>query len=407
MTLLRLLACTSFAVLRPNSFSQIVAFSMCEGAPAIHRRPSPVGILSFAALSAILLLGGCFLSEILAKDGSVRAHFKWNNPESLGDIPSLHFPVGNDLSQARTGTLPGIEKQRSLFSDSISETKVTKTSCSRARCRPLSPLPGKKGACFTLRDPGQAGSYDENMPKVIALKPSWNYSWGSRRVAVQPSNIEFVPMIWGFYGQAGLDKKILEDIVPQIAAGQAKRLLAYNEPDSSTQANVPVGIAIGSWPTLESIGIPLVGPSPAQSVGKWITGFVAKVDSQCLRMEYAGVHWYGSPNANAFKNSMITVYNRLGQRPIMLTEFAVADWSAPTVEDNKYSKVQILAFMKKVLPWLEAQEWITGYAWFPFQETSPEGSTSALFDSQGSLTPLGLFYASVSPDNPKGDQSIF
>jgi hypothetical protein len=135
MTLLRLLACTSFAVLRPNSFSQIVAFSMCEGAPAIHRRPSPVGILSFAALSAILLLGGCFLSEILAKDGSVRAHFKWNNPESLGDIPSLHFPVGNDLSQARTGTLPGIEKQRSLFSDSISETKVTKTSCSSPTTR--------------------------------------------------------------------------------------------------------------------------------------------------------------------------------------------------------------------------------------------------------------------------------
>ena len=57
------------------------------------------------------------------------------------------------------------------------------------------PLPGKKGACFTLRDEGKEGSWVENMPKVVALSPYWNYSWGTKRVEAQPDNIEFIPMI--------------------------------------------------------------------------------------------------------------------------------------------------------------------------------------------------------------------
>jgi hypothetical protein len=364
---------------------------MCDGIS--HRRPFPVRILSFAALSAIFLLGR-FQSEFLAKHGCFRSHFKWSSPESI-ENPSVPAHDRQDLhvAQLRAGKLPEIQRHRSL------------SSCS-TEINPLPPLPGKKGACFLLRDPGQAGSYDENMPKVIALKPSWNYSWGSRRVAVQPSNIEFVPMIWGAYDQVKLDKKILDDIMPQIITGQAKRLLTYNEPDSPNQAGMPVSKAIEFWPTIESLGLPLVGPAPVQSVGNWITSFIAEVDNQCLRMEHVGVHWYAEPNPQAFKNRMISVYSQLGQRPIMLTEFAVADWSASTVEENKYSQDDVLAFMKEVLPWLEAQKWIVGYAWFSFKESFPAGSSSALFDLQGSLTPLGLFYATVSPDNPQGDQTI-
>jgi hypothetical protein len=72
---------------------------------------------------------------------------------------------------------------------------------STTRTHPIySPLPGKRGVGLLLREPGQEGSYEVNMPKVIMLKPYWNYSWGSKRVPTQPDDIEFVPMIWGYFG---------------------------------------------------------------------------------------------------------------------------------------------------------------------------------------------------------------
>jgi hypothetical protein len=77
----------------------------------------------------------------------------------------------------------------------------------------------------------------------------------------------------------------------------------------------------------------------------------------------------------------------------LVTEFAVEDWKAPTPDQNRHAPKEVLAFMKAVLPWMEAQEWILGYAWFPFNIASAEWTSSALFDSDGSLTELGHFYA--------------
>jgi Glycosyl hydrolase catalytic core len=81
--------------------------------------------------------------------------------------------------------------------------------------------------------------------------------------------------------------------------------------------------------------------------------------------------------------------------------------TAATPADNKFSPAQVLAFMKVVLPWLEAQPWIAGYAWFPFKKDFGAGTSSALFELDGTtLTPLGNFYASVSNSKPSGNQAI-
>jgi hypothetical protein len=95
----------------------------------------------------------------------------------------------------------------------------------------------------------------------------------------------------------------------------------------------------------------------------------------------------------------------------LLTEFSVADWKATSVEDNRYSPEQVLAFLQKMLPWMEARDWILGYSWFSFDVDDPRGTSSALFantifdgnvdwtDSNQTepvvleLTPLGEFYA--------------
>jgi Glycosyl hydrolase catalytic core len=79
---------------------------------------------------------------------------------------------------------------------------------------------------------------------------------------------------------------------------------------------------------------------------------------------------------------------------------------AKTVQENPISRATVLNFMKQALPWLEAQPWIAGYAWFPFGITQAVGTSSALFNEVGELTAAGRFYASLRAETPQGDQTI-
>jgi Glycosyl hydrolase catalytic core len=265
------------------------------------------------------------------------------------------------------------------------------------------PLPGKKGAAMTLKvNKGanqQAGV--ENLPRVIALNPYWNYSWGLERLPQQPDHIEFVPMVWGVWNLDQLRANMEAQVVPHIKTGVVKRILAYNEPDKKDQSNMTLTKASEAWPILESLGVPIVGPSCASPLGEWMTEFVA-----CgHHMDWVGVHWYGGADFSGFCNRMKVIYEKY-KKPLILTEFAAADWQAKTTAENRFSHTDVLKFMKKALPWLEEQDWIAGYAWFSFELTCPHGTCSALFDKAGKLTGLGRYYASVRTENTSGDQTV-
>jgi hypothetical protein len=305
-----------------------------------------------------------------------------------------------------------LESQANALVETTTNDEQEETIESKPRCLfPASPppLPGKKGIGMTLREAGRKGSWEDNLPKVIALDPYWNYSWGPKRIAMQPESIEFVPMLWGAWGSEGLECKIATDIMPQIQSGQAKRLLGFNEPDNMKQSDLTVDEVISYWPILEKTNIPLASPSVTRATGSWMVKFMQETEEKCRRMEYIAVHMYGAPNAGSFKNKMREAYELYGSwRPMLITEFAVADWNANTVEENRYSAAQALAFMKEVLPWMQEpeQDWIAGYSWFSFKSSSPAGTSSVLFDENGNITPLGRYYASVNTENPNGDQSI-
>lgn len=193
-----------------------------------------------------------------------------------------------------------------------------------------------------------------------------------------------------------------------MKSGNIKRLLGFNEPNVPDQANMDVSSAVELWPQLELIGLPLAGPSVSlQGVGTWMQSWNDAAVSDHLRVDYVAVHWYSAPNVTNFQRFLRHMYDlNGGETPLLLTEFAPADWTATTPSENRFSSSQVLSFMKEVLPWLEAQEWIAGYAWFPFQPSFAAGTSSALFDSYGNPTLLARFYSSVTPDNPSGDQSI-
>jgi hypothetical protein len=253
---------------------------------------------------------------------------------------------------------------------------------------PFAP-PGKKGACLTLRPSGQKGSWTDNLPKMLALNPSWVYSWGVPRLDALPQALEFVPMIWGYNSAKINDQmKILKD-------QESKFLLGFNEPDGVSQSNLDVNTAVDAWPMLESLNIPLISPSCVQMLGPWMESFMEHVDRNGLRVDAIGVHYYGGPNAKVFQEKLKQAHKKYN-RPIMITEFAVADWKATTPGENKFSSAAVLKFMMEILPWLESRSWIIGYAWFPFQEDKAVGTSSALFHRDGTLTSLGEFYAMFS-----------
>ena len=272
-------------------------------------------------------------------------------------------------------------------------------------------LPGKKGACFTLREPRdkQDGSWEQNLPKLAKLKPSWNYSWGLDLVSQQSRFVdsEFIPMTWSGRSVEHMEERLRQDLVPQIRRKKVKRLLAFNEPDGKKQANMSVELALSLWPTLEKLKIPLCSPSAVHPDREWMESFMEGAGNKGYRVDYIGVHHYGGTNAKHFKDKLKRAHEMYGGRLLLVTEFACADWNTKgDFSKNGMSPGEVLAFAKEVLPWMEEQDWIAGYAWFSFEMHQPQGYTSALVHADGSLTALGRYYASISPDNPKGDQGI-
>jgi hypothetical protein len=140
-------------------------------------------------------------------------------------------------------------------------------------------------------------------------------------------------------------------------------------------------------------------------MGEWMGDFMAQIKQNNYRVDVIGVHSYGGPNPQTFKSRMTAIHERY-QKPFLITEFAVADWTAKTPEENKYSSSQVFAFLQAILPWMEDQEWIIGYAWFSFSIDSPIGTSSALFDKDGKLTACGRWYAEWETTSDAQNTSI-
>jgi hypothetical protein len=264
------------------------------------------------------------------------------------------------------------------------------------------PFQTKKGICVTLRTPGKdkkgkvvKGDYLKNMPKIEKLKLGWNYSWGIDLQPGQPKRTSFAPMVYSVYGNPDLSavaERVWKKMVPVKARQKHTVLMGFNEPDRDNQANLSVEKALKYWKSLESLDVLLCSPSTVHPDNDWMKQFMKGVEKQGLRVNYIGVHDYGNGSAEAFKSKLRRIYKMYGNRPIIVTEFAVADWNTPSVEKNRHSKEKVLKYMKEVLPWMDEQDWIAGYAWFPFGVNSKQGTSSALFDEKGELTELGKFY---------------
>ncbi len=254
----------------------------------------------------------------------------------------------------------------------------------------IAKLAAKKHPSVTSKK-GQAGS----TPAENKLKVGWCYNWG-RTHSSKPDGVEFVPMQWGKWWPS--TATLVSEVTAMKQQGIANYLLGFNEPDSTTQSDTSVATAISLWPLLMQTGLPLVSPGCVHPDNSWMLDFMAQIDSLGYRVDYVAVHWYGGSSTDSLINVLQSVYNLYG-RPIWITEFAVADWSASETNPNQYSKEVIYTFMAEILWRLEKLNYLTRYAWFSAAPSLYTAlGTSALFNTDGSLTELGQLYSSWDGD---------
>jgi len=244
----------------------------------------------------------------------------------------------------------------------------------------------KKGFCYaTKSDP----NWSERLTKLNA---HWFYTWGPELPSSPPEGIEFVPMIWG--KQSAKNESLLGKLTSQYQAGEISALLGFNEPDQAKQANMSVEDVLDAWPALMELGIPLGSPGCVHPDRDWMKDFMKGVEERKLRVDFVCAHSYGGPNAKGLINRMKQVYEMFG-RPIWITEFAVGDWAAADVSENKHSPEVVAKFMKEVIPLLNKSQFVHRYAWYSAKLDNRALGTSALFDDEGNLTDLGKLYSKL------------
>jgi len=222
---------------------------------------------------------------------------------------------------------------------------------------------------------------------------NWYYNWGwefAPQCGPQPKPGNYVPMIWGYYGDIG-----------EIPADPYDTILGFNEPNHQEQANLsPQDAAIG-WIKLQEkypdkiLISPSAAPGGSSSVEEWFDEFFEICEELGCRVDYLATHSY-TGNAKYDVDSCNNLYQRYG-RKVWLTEFA-----KPTTRDPEV----VLEYMKEILPMLEEAESVWKYSWFVSRYSSDFlnhtnagewylDKANSLLDVYADfplLTPLGKFY---------------
>jgi hypothetical protein len=237
---------------------------------------------------------------------------------------------------------------------------------------------------------------------LAALSPavSWWYNWafvpdqalsdGSYRAL----DVEYVPMIWG----AGSNRDAATTDIPD----DSRTLLAFNEPNFGSQANLSAADAAALWPELEEIadarGLELVSPAVNFCGGdcqdtdpfEYLDDFFdacqgCRVDAVAIHI-YVGCNPDGENHAEWLINHVKTYESRFSQ-PLWLTEFAC---------DSAANEAQQIAFMEDAVEFLEGNPRIARYAWFAGRADNVPHVD--LLGADGELTALGERY--VELDQP-------
>jgi hypothetical protein len=226
-----------------------------------------------------------------------------------------------------------------------------------------------------------------------ALNVSWYYNW--EQTETEPCSDgrggEFVPMIWGHTGSEQTAAGIASAVTSFVGHGY-QNVLGFNEPDNSSQSNIPVATAISLWPSFRNSAIRVGSPGTAANASPgqaWFKDFMTRLNADSsLQADFLAVHWYGwNVGSCDAKASQLESYIKwaegfAGNRPIWITEWGCLNQSAPDAQT-------VVSFYQAAVAMFAKHPRIERYSWYPW------ATNCGLVNKDGSLTALGTAYAAA------------
>ncbi|KAJ5779289.1 Glycoside hydrolase superfamily [Penicillium paradoxum] len=191
---------------------------------------------------------------------------------------------------------------------------------------------------------------------------SWAYNWAGSLSGLLPSNVEYVPMLWGSKDFGGW----VTTLETALSSGSSY-ILGFNEPDMPSQASMSPSDAANYYKryiTPFSGKAKLISPAVTSSTEtglglSWFESFIGMCSS--CGISGLAVHWYGE-SADQFKSFVtkaIDTANKHGLSEVWITEFAL------NADVNGSSNMAITtSFLNEVIPWLDNQPGVTRYSYF-------------------------------------------
>lgn len=186
---------------------------------------------------------------------------------------------------------------------------------------------------------------------------SFAYDWSQSNCYGANPDFSCLPMLWGL--ASDLTATWNATVHAAVAAGNT-RVLGFNEPDYAAQSNITPKDAAKGWiqymqpyASLVELGGPAITGQPSGLV--WLQEFYGNLThlNATAMPDFQPVHWYDEAwNVGWFKIFVQEAYAQTNTT-IWITEFQGFGTDA-----------QQAAFFEEVSPWLDASEWIGGYAYF-------------------------------------------
>ena len=269
----------------------------------------------------------------------------------------------------------------------------------------------------TLNSEGGFGSPEKRNPKHAGRDMdllmggkngiTWFYAWGDKpdpAVAIEAyiHDLEFCPMAWN----DGFNENNIRSYV-QTYPG-VKYIMAFNEPNFYSQANLTPAQAAAAWPRLKNLAgeldLKIVSPGmnygPMMGPTDWLDQFFSQpgvsIDDVCA----IAVHTY--PWWPSAVKSILDNYRKY-DKPLWLTEFC--GWE--DLQNRTASRELQAWYMSMVIVYLEMDPMVERYAWYipkghvpqnssPFHNLLTDVPSLATAVDVPELTDLGIIYTNIT-----------
>lgn len=280
---------------------------------------------------------------------------------------------------------------------------------SKSTARKLSSLPL---SCVLLLASQHASALEYGLPWAVddswgttavqAGKLTWYHHWQNAVVdTLSNGGAEYVPMLWG----QKYESDWYDTTVPYMDANPPKYILAMNEPDVDSQANLSPEDAASYFqqmltPLREKYeGVQISSPQIAYDVD-WLSSFMGSLQQQGGSVDFLAIHHYqGWDSIDQLTQFVENVHNNWPDMKIWMTEYGVTSESGPSAQN-------VQDYMIEATQWLDQTGYVDRVAWFgAFAVDSPPDDyatgLNAIFNDDGSLRDQGYWWTQGGSWNTK------